>query len=74
MMYDLTIRKPELIVESESSMFLRSSNTIHFEETRINYDIYGKSPYVRGNNLWKQLNYEIQHAKTKVEFERLLTC
>ena len=54
-------------------MFLRSNNRICFKESRINYEIYGKSPYVRGNNLWKQLDYEIQHAKTKAEFNRLLT-
>ena len=54
-------------------MSLRSDNSIRFEEERINYEIYGKSQYIRGNGLWKQLAYEIQHATTKVEFDRLLT-
>ena len=50
-------------------MSLRSDNSIRFEEECINYEIYGKSPYIRGNGLWKQLAYEIQQAKTKVEFD-----
>ena len=62
MMYDMIVRKPELIAESKSTMSLRSDNSIRFEEERINYERYGKSPYMRGNALWKQLAYEIQHA------------
>ena len=36
-------------------------------------DIYVKSPYIRGNTLWKQLPSNIQQAKTKSEFKSMLT-
>ena len=41
--------------------------------TQIHCEIYRKSPFIRGNKLWKQLTSERHHAKTKIEFDRLLT-
>ena len=74
MMFDLKTRRPELITgPSRSTMTLRSNNSILFGEERVNYEIYGKSPYIRGVKLRKQLSCELQHAKNKLEFDRLLT-
>ena len=55
MMYDLKFRKPDLITGSKSTMFVCSNTRIQFEEDRINYEIYGKSPYIQGIELLKQL-------------------
>ena len=73
MMYDLITRKPELVLEPKGTMSLRSNKKIQFEEEHINYEIYGKSPYIIGNRLWKQLAHDIQNATSKVEFDRVLT-
>ena len=51
----------------------RKDKCIHFEERRVSSEIYGKSPFFRGNILWKQLDSTIQQAKYKVEFDRMLT-
>ena len=40
---------------------------------KLHSDIYVKSPYIRGNTLWKQLPSNIQQAKTKSEFKSMLT-
>ena len=72
MMFDLKTRKPELLTVPRGSMVLRSKHCILFEE-HINSEIYRKRPYVRGNKLWKQLFCDLQHAKTKKEFTRMLT-
>ena len=54
-------------------MVLRSNRNVIFEEDRIHCEIYNKSPFIRGNKLWKQLSCEIQRANTKLEFSRMLT-
>ena len=54
-------------------MVLRSNRSIVFDEDRIHSEIFRKSPFIRGNKLWKQLSCEIQHVKTKQEFTRMLT-
>ena len=68
-----TMIEPELVAKSTCSISLRSNNKIQFKEDRINYEIYGKSPYIRGIRLWKQLSCETQHAENKLMFDRLLT-
>ena len=73
MMFDLKTLKTELLAEPRGSMVLRSNHSIFFNEERIHSEIYRKSPFVRGNKLWKQLSCEIQHVKTKPEFTRILT-
>ena len=39
---------------------------------QLNSEIYVKSPYVRGYNLWKQLPPQVQKPKTIMEFNQLL--
>ena len=73
MMFDLKTRRVELLAEPRGSMVLRSNCNIIFAEDRIHSEIYGKSPFICGNKLWKQLPCELQHVKTKLEFTRLLT-
>ena len=73
MMFNLKTNKPELLTVPRRSMVLRSNHCILFNEERMNSKIYRKSPYVRGNKLWKQLSCDIQHATTKIEFTRMLT-
>ena len=67
MMFDLKTRKPECICE------IKKKGSLHFKEDRMYCEIYRKSPYTRGNNLWKQLSSDIQHVKDKSEFHRFLT-
>ena len=54
-------------------IILRSNNCVYFDREWVNCNIYGHSPYVRGNVLWKQLASDIQHAKNKTCFHRMLT-
>ena len=73
MMYSLVAQRKDLIVVNNTERSLRSDRNIHFEEDLIKSEIYGKSPYIRGNHLWKQLDYNIQRANSKIEFHTLLT-
>ena len=74
MMFDLKTRRPDLILgPKQNSMNLRSNRTIIFYEELVNYELYGKSHYIRGVRLWKKLTCELQHAGNKTEFSRLLT-
>ena len=70
------ILKPEnqnWLPNQHAQISLRSNIKIQFKEDRINYEIYGKSPYIRGIRLWKQLSCETQHAENNLMFDRLLT-
>ena len=67
MMYDLQYRRPDLIAFSDKN------KNIVFMYDKLYSDIYVKSPYIRGNTLWKQLPSNIQQAKTKSEFKSMLT-
>ena len=73
MMYDLQYRRPDLIAFSDKNIVLRSSSETVFMYDKLHSDIYLKSPYIRGNTLWKQLPSNIQQAKTKSEFKSMLT-
>ena len=73
MMYDLQYRRPDLIAFSDKNIVLRSSSKTVFMYDNLHSDIYVKSPYIRGNTLWKQLPSNIQQAKTKSEFKSMLT-
>ena len=73
MMYDLQYRQPDLIAFSDKNIVLRSSIKTVFMYDKLYSDIYVKSPYIRGNTLWKQLPSNIQQAKTKSEFKSMLT-
>ena len=74
MMYDLQYRRrPDLIDFSDKNIVLRSSSKTVFMYDKLYSDIYVKSPYIRGNTLWKQLPSNIQQAKTKSEFKSMLT-
>ena len=57
MMYDLQYRRPDLIAFSDKNknIVLRSSSKTVFMYNKLYSDIYVKSPYIRGNTLWKQL-------------------
>ena len=72
-MYTLMSRRPDLLIVRERKRVLQSDKYIHFEEKRGYSEIYGKSPFIRGNILWKQLDSTIQHAKYMKEFDKLLT-
>ena len=52
---------------------LRSCSNVRFKEYKLKSEIYIKSPYVRGCNLWKQLPSNIQNAETLLQFKHLLT-
>ena len=73
MMYSLSIRRSDLLVVRTRDRVLRSDKCIQFTEDMSACEIYSKSPYIRGNYLWKQLDSIVQHAKTKTEFARMLT-
>ena len=73
MMYDLQYRRPDLIVRSDKNVVLRSSSKIIYMYDKLHSDIYVKSPYFRGNRLWKQLPPEIQQVTTEMEFKHMLT-
>ena len=73
MMYNLVKRRPDMLDIRDKGIVSRSSQNIKFKEDKLNSEIYVKSPYVRGCNLWKQLPSLIQKANTKMEFNRMLT-
>ena len=73
MMYGLKSRKPNLVEHKNRSMTLRSDKNIAFRQDKLNSEIFVKAPHVRDDFLWKQLPSEVQHAKTKKEFDNLLT-
>ena len=54
------------------SITLRSDQNVAFRQDELNIEIFVKAPHVRGDNLWKQLPSEVQHAQTKKEFDNLL--
>ena len=57
----------------DKGIVLRSSLNLNFKEERLHSEIYVKHPYVRGINFWKQLPSHIQKAKSKIEFNQMLT-
>ena len=69
MMYNLRLRRAELLDTRDKGKELRSSKLINFKEDKLNYEVHVKSPYVRGCYLWKKLPSCIQYAKTKKEFD-----
>ena len=73
-MYSLKNRIPELLDTRDKGIELRSTLHVRFKEHKLNSELYIKSPYVRGCNLWKKLPVCVQKAKTKKEFDKLLTC
>ena len=73
MMYNLKIRHPELLDTRDKGRQLRSCSNVRFKEYKLKSEIYIKSPYVRGCNLWKQLPSNIQNAETLLQFKHLLT-
>ena len=73
MMYDLQYRRPDLIVRSDKNLVLRSRSKITYMYDKLHSGIYVKSPYIRGNRLWKQLPPDIQQVTTKLELKRILT-
>ena len=73
MMFTLIQRCPDMLDLRDKGMNLRSNENVNFKEDKLNYDVYIKSPYVRGCFLWKQLSSEIQKANTKKELDHLST-
>ena len=67
------MQRPELLDTRDKKIELRSSKKINFKVEKLNSEVYIKSPYVRGCNLWKKLPVYIQMAKTKKEFDSMLT-
>ena len=73
MMYTLVTQRQDLLKVRNLERNLRSDRTIQFEVDIVSSELYWKSPYIRGNLLWKQLHSNIQHAKNKNEFNVMLT-
>ena len=73
MMFNLTQRRPDMLDVRDKEIVIRSSSHININEERLHSEIYVKNPYVRGCNIWKQLPAHIQKARTKIEFNQLLT-
>ena len=73
MMYTLVSRRQDLLKTRNLERTLRSDRTILFDVDMVASELYGKSPYIRGNHLWKQLHSDIHHAKNKQEFNAMLT-
>ena len=51
---------------------MESDKNIAFCQDKLNIEIFVKASRVRGDNLWKQLPCEVQHARTKKVFDNLL--
>ena len=64
---------PDCLDTRDKRITLKSSINVNFKERKSNSEIYDKSPYVGGCTLWKRLPALIQNAKTKNEFDKLLT-
>ena len=73
MMYMLKSRTLRLVEKRDLSITLRSDKNIAFRQEKLNSKIFVKAPHVRGDNLWKQFPCKVQHARTKKEFDNLLT-
>ena len=73
MMYNMKTSHPNVIDNRDRGIHLRSSSNVNFKEYKLNNEIYIKSPYVRGCNLWKQLPCKLQHAETLLLFKQMLT-
>ena len=73
MMYNMKTSHPDVIDTRDKGMNLRSSSNVNFKEYKLINEIYIKSPYVRGCNLWKQLPSNTQHAETLSLFKQMLT-
>ena len=71
-MYNMKTSHPDVIDTRDKGIKLRSSSNVDFKEYKLNNEIYIKSPYVQGYNLWKQLPCNIQHAETLLLFEQML--
>ena len=75
MMYTMVSRRHDLLEKRDRERTLRSDKSIPFGVDIVTSEIhvYGKSPYQRGNPLWRQLDSNTQYAKNKVELNILLT-
>ena len=73
MMFTLKNRRPDLLDTRVKKITLRNSLNIKFVDAKSNYDLYGKSPFVRGCNLWKKLPVHMQTIGSKKDFNVLLT-
>ena len=55
------------------SINLRSNGKVKFKaKQRRKYELYLKSPKVRGVKLWEMLPLDVQRATTKVKFKKLI--
>ena len=61
MLYTMVTRRTHLLEIRNRERTLQSDKSIHFDVNIVASD--GKSPIVRRNRLWKQLDSDIQHAK-----------
>ena len=73
MMYNMKTSHPDVIDTRDKGINLRSSSNVNFKEYQLINEIYIKSPYGRGCNLWKQLPRNTQHAETLSLFKQMLT-
>ena len=73
MMFALKSRRPDLLDSRDKMIVLRSNSNIRFKEDISNYEVYTKSPYVRGCTLWNKWPAHIQPVSTRKEFDILLT-
>ena len=50
-------------------VYTRQADKIVFKTDIVHYDIYKRSPYYIGSQLWSNLPKEIQHSQTRLEFK-----
>ena len=56
-----------------SSINLRSNKKVNFtKKSKWRYELYLKSPKVRGVKVWEMLPAGVEKATTKVKFKKLL--
>ena len=54
MVYVWVSRRQRLLIIRNGERLLSSNSCIHFKEKLTNYEVHGKSPFVRGNILRNQ--------------------
>ena len=68
-----TCKKPGILDPFRPAINLRSIKKVKFKrDTKYRYQIYLKSPRIRGVRVWDMLPATVQKATTKVKFNTLI--
>ena len=65
-MYDL---KQQQLYEKIGNRVTRQGEKYIFQTEILNVGVYMRSPYYIGANLWNNLPYDVQNARTKAQFK-----